>query len=150
MERQLVTVVPLTVAAEKLRGFVADHDAEIFEIEDNRVSLKLDESQAPLMRRWNDRPVPFLIELSFEEAESDPEMRKPISRTIVRVIIRPKRQRDRRRRDTSERARQLLLSLKSYLMAQDDAGIETPKSHQEQREAFLRNTKQILSYWLRT
>jgi diguanylate cyclase (GGDEF)-like protein/PAS domain S-box-containing protein len=151
LERRLVTVVPLTVAAEKLRGFVADHNAEIFMIEGNCASLKIDERCAPLMRRWSDRPVPFLIELTFDEAELPSEARGKgkLPRTMVHVVIRPKRQRDRRRRDAAERAQQLLVSLKSYLMAHDHAGLETECEPQEDRENFLRNAKQILSYWLR-
>ena len=68
LERELVTAVPLAIAAEKLRGFVADHSAEIMSIDENKVHLKIDEQHAPLMRRWSDRPVPFLIELTFNEA----------------------------------------------------------------------------------
>ena len=42
-------------------------------------------------------------------------------RTLVQITIRPKRQRDRRRNGAGERARQMFVSLKSYLMAQDYA-----------------------------
>ena len=41
------------------------------------------------------------------------------SRTLINVAIRPQRGRDRRQRDVLERARQLLGSLKSYLVAQE-------------------------------
>jgi diguanylate cyclase (GGDEF)-like protein len=149
--RRLVTVVPLTVAAEKLRGFVADHGAVVSGIEENRVTLKIDEQNAPLMRRWNDRPVPFLIELSFEEiaAAGETRSKSKLARTLVHVVVRPKRQRDRRRRDAGERAQQLLVSLMSYMMAHDDTGLETEERQDDDREVFLGNTKQVLSYWLR-
>jgi hypothetical protein len=41
------------------------------------------------------------------------------SRTLIHVVIRPQRARDRRQRDALERARQLLVSLKAYLVAQE-------------------------------
>ena len=121
LERELVTAVPLEMTAEKLRGFVADHSAEVVSIEGSRVLLKIDEEHAPLMRRWSDRPVPFLIALTFRQASEleDLEHSDASRRTAVRVSIRPKRQRDRRRRDVHERARKLLASLKAYLMAQE-------------------------------
>jgi hypothetical protein len=46
----------------------------------------------------------------------------------VEVTIRPRRDRDRRREATVERARRLLGSLKSYLMAREDDGKTTAPS----------------------
>ena len=42
--------------------------------------------------------------------------------TRIEVVIRPRRDRDRRREATVEKARRLLGSLKSYLMAREDDG----------------------------
>jgi hypothetical protein len=42
--------------------------------------------------------------------------------TRIEVLIRPRRDRDRRRDATTERARRLLGSLKSYLMARENDG----------------------------
>lgn len=123
IEKQLITAVPLNVSVEKLRGFVADHHAEIVSIDSRRVVMKLDGDNIPLNRRTGDRPVPFLIEIEFEEVEQADEARtgRTVQRTLVRAIIRPKRDRDRRKRDASERAKQLYASLKSYLVAQEYA-----------------------------
>ena len=71
------------------------------------------------MRRTTDRPVPFLIEVEFEEI-SEPDagrQGRTVQRTLLKTIIRPKRDRDRRKRDAVERAKQLFTSLKSYLIA---------------------------------
>jgi diguanylate cyclase (GGDEF)-like protein/PAS domain S-box-containing protein len=152
LQRSLVTVVPLKVTAEKLRGFVADHHSEIVSVNGDRVTLHIDGQYTPLLRRTNDRPVPFLIELAFEEQRLPVEGRPNSTalRTVIHVIIRPKRQRDRRRRDAIERARQLLVSLKSYLMAQDHLpGPSTTEEKRGERDGILRKSKQILSYWLR-
>jgi len=120
IERHLVTPVPITMVAEKLKGFVADHEAEITQIEDDLVLLKLESEQADLMRRAGDRPLPFGIRLQFEEARLESKGNSGTAlRTMVHVTVRPLRNRDRRRKDVIERARQLLVSLKSYLMAHE-------------------------------
>lgn len=118
LERNLVTSVPFKVAAEKLKGFVADHHAEIASLEEKRVVLRIEAGAAPLMRRTSDRPVPFEIEINFDE-EAVPENSSAYARTFIQVVIRPRKDRDRRRRDAIERATKLLASLKSYLMAQE-------------------------------
>jgi diguanylate cyclase (GGDEF)-like protein/PAS domain S-box-containing protein len=116
VQRELITSVPLRIAAEKLKGFVSDHHAEILEIVDNTVHLKIDGPYTPLTRR----PVPFVIELEFRETRlrSEGRTQDAALRTAIRVSIRPSRKRDRRRRDMEQRALQLLASLKSYFMAQ--------------------------------
>ena len=149
LERSLVTVVPLEVSAEKMRGFVADHHAEILTIVDNQVTLKIDGQNTPLVRRWSDRPVPLLIDVTFDEGQSDGRLGGNMAKTLIHVAIRPKRQRDRRRRDAKERAGQLLASLKSYLMASDHSTSQQATDSDQEREGFLRDTKQVLSFWLR-
>ncbi len=124
LQRRVVTVVPLHLATEKLRGFIADHGAEIVEIAKNRVVLEIAGRNLPLMRRSSDRPTPFLVELNLEEVHADHAVQALGSqlRTLIQITVRPKRQRDRRRLGVDERARYLFLSLKSYLMAQDYPG----------------------------
>lgn len=123
LSRTLVTSVPLNVVVEKMRGFMADHHAEIVSIAESHLTLRIDGENTPFLRRNSDRPVPFFIEMKFSEATVPAEGRgNPTSRTIVHVTIRPHRSRDRRRRDAIERAGQLLLSLKSYLVAQEVRG----------------------------
>ena len=115
LQRRVVTVVPLQVAAEKLRGFVADHGAEIIELKANHVMLEIAGQDLPTTRRKHDRPTPFLVELDLEEIPSDGDARSAGTelRTAVQVTVRPKRQRDRRRHEADERARHLFVSLKS-------------------------------------
>jgi diguanylate cyclase (GGDEF)-like protein/PAS domain S-box-containing protein len=124
LERQLVTTVPIHVAVEKLRGFIADHHAEIVSIDEERVVLKIDAAHLPQSRRATDRPVPFVIELTFSEKRVETrclpgQESGKVVRTFAHVIIRPRRNRDRRRRDADQRAAELLMSVKSYLMAHE-------------------------------
>lgn len=121
IESQLITSVPLTIAAEKLKGFVADHEAEIVSVEENRTTLKIDGVNTTGMRRTTDRSVSFIVDLIFEEARMsvDGKSEGTIAKTMINVVIQPNRRRDRRRSDINERANQLLFSLKSYFIAQD-------------------------------
>lgn len=123
LQRRVVTAVPLRLATEKLRGFVADHAARILEIAEHRVVLEISAQGLPVIRGTADRPPPFLVELSLTEVLADDQAARGVElQTIVQITIRPKRRRDRRRDSADPYARQLFLSLKSYLMAQDDSG----------------------------
>lgn len=147
LSRRLVTVVPMKVAAEKLRGFVADHKAQIFDVRDNCVTVNIDDAAAGLGKRKSDRSVPFTIELTFEEEKIGNTRRGAggMQRTLIQVVVRPRRQRDRRRRDMLERARQLLVSVKSYLMAHEYVE-ESPEPEPENaRDKTLQRSRNILS-----
>ena len=126
LERTLVTSVPLNVAIEKLRGFVADHDAEILSVEGNRVLMNFEGKSSLPQRRRGDRSVPFVTELSFDgnapphiakfEApwrDNDPCYHSPEEEPGSSTT-----QRD------WDRARQLLTSLTSYLMAHEASSEE--------------------------
>ena len=69
LEQDLVTPVPIKMAIEKLRGFVADHQAKIVAIDGNQVRLEIDDKPASRLRRLTDRPVSFCIDLRFEEEQ---------------------------------------------------------------------------------
>ncbi|MCE9527909.1 MAG: GGDEF domain-containing protein, partial [Planctomycetales bacterium] len=120
LEKTLTTAVPLNIVVEKMKGFIADHHAELIPGDDRRISLKIDVGGATNLRRSGDRDVSFLIDLGFDEVKEPGKMHgQRISRTLIHVSIRPQRGRDRRQRDVLERARLLLGSLKSYLVAQE-------------------------------
>ncbi len=119
LQRRVLTPVPLQLAKEKIRGFVAERHAQIVKAGEDSLVLMIGGKHVPLMRRNGDRPTPLLMELDLEEVHLPSERRPGCKdlRTVVRVTIRPKRQRDRRRPDVDVRARQMLADLKSYLMA---------------------------------
>jgi hypothetical protein len=119
LQRRVLTPVPVQLATEKIRGFVAARGAQVLAVGDDYLQLLIDGKHVPLMRRTGDRPTPMLIELQLEELHQSSERRPGCKdlRTVVRVTIRPRRQRDRRRPDVDARARELLAELKSYLMA---------------------------------
>ena len=127
VEATLVTTVPIEVAVQKLRGFIADQQAKVVKTNENELELVVSDNHAGGSRRVGDRSVSFLIQLKLsqshhERANSQGFAAGTYVETRIAVLIRPRRDRDRRRDATTERARRLLGSLKSYLMAREDDG----------------------------
>jgi hypothetical protein len=127
VEASLVTTVPIEVAIQKLRGFSADHSAKIVKTNENELDLVVTDSHRNSNRRATDRPVTFLIQLKLMQQRGERTNSHGLAagmhvETRIDVVIRPRRDRDRRREATTEKARRLLGSLKSYLMAREDDG----------------------------
>jgi diguanylate cyclase (GGDEF)-like protein len=128
VECDLVTAVPLKVAVEKLRGFVADQRAVIVDTGDEQIVLHVDGVQS---RRQNDRNMQFIVELKFStgvvQHTARGENTSELAQTRVHVSVRPKRDRDRRVELATERARDIVSSLRSYLMAhEENVGADEP------------------------
>ncbi len=144
IEQVLVTPVPIKIAIEKLRGFVADHRAKIVKIDGNHVRLEIDDKHPGRLRRLTDRPVTFCVDLRFEEERIHKDPTDPSSggllRTKIQFSISTRKNRDRRRNDVSNRARQVLVSFRSYLMASEEEG--------RPQKGALRRAKRILTPWL--
>jgi diguanylate cyclase (GGDEF)-like protein/PAS domain S-box-containing protein/putative nucleotidyltransferase with HDIG domain len=126
-EATLVTAVPIEVAVQKLRGFVSDQNAKITKADENQLILEVTDLNIGSNRRSTDRSVTFVIEMQFSQRHVDRANTQGLAagkylETRIEVAIRPRRERDRRRDTTVNKARQLLGSLKSYLMAQEDEG----------------------------
>ena len=123
------TPVPLQMAIEKLRGFVADHRAAILKIDGNQVQLEITEKDASRLRRLTDRPVSFRLNLRFEEQrlqKQESEYAGHLIRTKIHVAISPRKERDRRRATSCDRARQVLTSFRAYLMATTEDEMVVP------------------------
>ncbi len=126
IEQQLASHVPIDVSVEKLRGFIADHHANVLELNGTRVVLAI--TCGPPARPFlsnSERRTRFTMELEFREdreVQELPDGRKidHFLRTLIKVVIRPEKSaRERRQRTVDDRARQLLISLRAYLMAVD-------------------------------
>jgi diguanylate cyclase (GGDEF)-like protein len=143
----LITSVPLTMAVEKLRGFVLDHHAEILGIKADRIELQIEAYKGQPTRRRNDRPIPFLVELMFAEQRVDIRNAEGAAtgrtlKTRVRVAIRLKRTRDRRSTEITLQASAILAAIRSYLMA----NLESPT---EEAPAASRRAVNMLVPWLK-
>ncbi|MEN6405298.1 MAG: diguanylate cyclase [Thermoguttaceae bacterium] len=129
LQQDLITPVPVKMAIEKLRGFVADHQAKIVATDGNRVRLEIEyRTGNGRFRRFADRTTAFTVEVAFEEERLQRDRRDEhaksldagTTRTRMRVIVSPRRGRDRRRHDVMDLARDVLVSFRSYLMAYED------------------------------
>ena len=143
-EKTLVTAVPLKMAIEKLRGFVADHQAKIGSINGNRIGLEIDEATTRRLRRSADRSSSYAIDLTFQEErkrrKEDEFGATGAARTKIRVCIQPENLRNRRQEDLLLKAQEMFVSLRSYLMAIEE---ETPPSE----NTFVR-VGRVLVPWL--
>jgi diguanylate cyclase (GGDEF)-like protein/putative nucleotidyltransferase with HDIG domain/PAS domain S-box-containing protein len=127
VEARLKTAVPLEIAVQKLRGFVSDQNAKILSTKQNEMSMELTDRLSTANRRKTDREVAFTITLRFSEqhvqrANSHGLTAGEYVETHVDVTIHPRRDRDRRHDTTIAKARGLLGSLKSYLIAIEHEG----------------------------
>ncbi|MGD9644726.1 MAG: diguanylate cyclase [Pirellulales bacterium] len=127
LEQQLETPVPLTLAVDKLRGFVTDIDAEVLSIEDPWVCLRIDGSRVPFLRRQADRRLRCLMHVMFDDevaASSEDSTRRMKSggRTRIQVVVAAQRLRDRQRQAMTWFAQELLSGFRQYLMAEDVTG----------------------------
>lgn len=118
LSQELMTQSPIDRTVEKLHGFVADHQGQVVAIEGNEVQIRLGGSDS-LFRRKGDRQVAILMNLRLkeEQAVADAKGFAGMTRTRIMLEIRPFKSRDRRRAEAIERAKQMLISLRSYLMA---------------------------------
>lgn len=113
LKRAMKTRVPLNLAVEKIRGFVADHRAAVSEVKEDSIKMVIDGESLPMQRRSSDRAVPLILDLQFSPITAE----NGSQHTKVQISISPRRNRDRRKRDAIERARHILQSLQSYLVA---------------------------------
>jgi len=146
LERSLVTAVPIKIAVEKLRGFIADHEARVVKTDGDSVTLNISEDSGSRQRRFTDRPISFQVSIKFKERRDRTEGQQPRmgpARTTIHVRIAPLRGRDRRRENLAQRARDVLISFQSYLMAQEIPTEQQP----EQPETRLSRAARFLTPW---
>jgi diguanylate cyclase (GGDEF)-like protein len=119
MTTEIITPVPANFAIEKLRGFIADHKAEIVSVSEGNLHLRVNVRVGVGGRRNADSQIPFNVRLRLVEAHepANPQRRKPACIvTKVKVEVAPVRTRDRRRQEVETCTHQVILALKSYLM----------------------------------
>ncbi|MCC9644637.1 diguanylate cyclase [Rhodopirellula sp. JC740] len=115
----LVTPVPTDLAVEKLRGFISDHRAEIIQVSGNVVSLRIVAHCGGIGRRASDHRITLHVMIHLNEGLGKRSRTDhAITQTNLRVSIQPVRNRDRRNRDLNGCVREVLGSLRSYLMAE--------------------------------
>jgi diguanylate cyclase (GGDEF)-like protein len=121
-EFNIRTPVPADLTIEKLRGFIADHNAEIISVNEDQVSLKVNAICSTAGgRRRIDQHIALRAQLTLSESKSDivgTGTGVGFVSTNVHVRLQPIRSRDRRNEQLSVCSRQLAASLRSYLMGE--------------------------------
>ncbi len=117
----ILTPVPADLAIEKLKGFIADHGAEIISVDESQVSIKINASYAAGGRRRVDQHIGLRLDLTLSEARPD-EMgasrKVSAGHSKVHTILTPLRSRDRRHQDLQGCVNNVIASLRSYLMGE--------------------------------
>ena len=117
----LSTPVPIDFVVEKLKGFVADHHAEILKVGEHEIEIRIVAVFRVGGRRRTDQRMEFMLYMNFDETEIARRGAAGTNvggtQTLISVAMRPVKSRDRRNKDVSAGAAQLLRSLRSYLMA---------------------------------
>ena len=109
------------------------------------MQLEIEDLSTSRLRRLTDRTTGFLVDLSFEEERLQKERSdaRPSfgdsTRTKIRITVRSRKSRDRRREEAIKHARNILMSFRSYLMAEEES---TPSID------ALTRAKRILAPWL--
>lgn len=122
-EFDIVTPVPVDLAIEKLRGFIADHAAEIITVKENQVSIKVNATYSSGGRRRVDHRMAIKVQLTLSESVGNRDggtssARSLPSLTNVHITLSPIRNRDRRGRDVVACYNQVVSGLRSYLMGE--------------------------------
>ncbi|MEM9644274.1 MAG: diguanylate cyclase [Planctomycetota bacterium] len=125
-EFNIVTGVPLELAVEKLRGFIADHEADILKVTEDQLDLRVTAVCRTGGRRAFDQHVALSVKLTLAERTSDSQTAgsQPAGgagrfrKTCVHARIEPVRNRDRRLGELNTCIEQVVSSLNSYLMGE--------------------------------
>ena len=113
VQTKLGTKVPMSIAIQKLQGFVSDHQGEIENTTDDSVSIRITSADVSDCRRRSDRPIPFRLQIDFEETVAEDNNKQ--TEMNVRLLI--VNSRERRAGGGEDIARRIVRSLRSYLMA---------------------------------
>ena len=119
LELDILTPVPADLAIEKLRGFIADHGAEIISVNESQVSIKVNALHQGHGRRTVDQHIGLKVNLTLSERLGETRLGvSALTKTNVHVEIEPIRSRNRRNRHLNTCVRRVVASLRSYLMGE--------------------------------
>ncbi len=118
IKQNLRSFVPKSMIREKLRGFCLDHRATVVLWEDDHIQLQVGHKLLSLLRRRSDRVAPCILDIELHDVfEQDTKMKY----TGINITVSIQKGRDRRNTEAMNRARQLLASLKAYMMVSSES-----------------------------
>lgn len=150
VEQRFTSDVPLESSIDKLRGYIADHHADIVALDGNRVQLSVASPGLGAPQAGAETEAPkFILDLEYREqagpspaANTDGATADAAAagvQTTIDVAIRSEGKARGGRKQLETAARQLLVSLRAYLMATDAA--EPPQA------TILSRVVEHLSAW---
>lgn len=113
-ELTLVSPVPCDLVIEKLRGFIADHGAQVISVSETQVSIRVCASSTDIGRRRVDKRMMMNVNLIVGDYDGDDSSMS----TKIQIKIQPTKSRDRRRRHTGDCISQIVRSIRSYLLGE--------------------------------
>ncbi len=117
-EFDILAPVPSDLAIDKLRGFIADHSAEVIDVQESQVILKLNVRCQRGGRRRADRRIAIRVELTMSERRQSVGQLQSRQMTNCHITLEPIRNRDRRSRELGDCFNRVVTSLNSYLLGQ--------------------------------
>ncbi len=121
LKATLTTPVPPELAIQKLRGFIADHNAEILSVSEGELKLKLNVTYATGGRRSRDSHLPFCVQLKLSESirrvgvgGADRVTTQP--RTVIQIELTPLRSAARRSQEVAVCGRRIIVGINGYVM----------------------------------
>ena len=115
----LTTPVPVDLVVEKLKGFVADHEAQVLSVTDDEVSLQLN-IRCGEGRRASDSLTRLQVDLLLQQQpadDADGRGRRTVNQTTIDVEVTAAGRRTRRTEELQSAIDRIIASLRSYLMA---------------------------------
>lgn len=120
---KLVTNVPIEMAVEKLKGFISDRDAQILKADNNELRLEVVDHD-PGCKKPSERHTVFIIEMKLsqehiEKSNNSGFAAGSYAHTFIEVMLQTKSGKRGKGGRLDERARLMLASLQSYIMARE-------------------------------
>ena len=126
IQQTLITPVPTKMAIEKLRGFVADHGARIVKIDGNQIQLDIAENPRASSGDLRIAPSPFISTCGSKSSGYGGNVATAMSavaeccRHVFSLRLHRGSAATAAAADVAEKAQQVLVSLRSYLMANSE------------------------------
>ncbi len=117
-KRDFLSLIPLEISIEKLKGFIADHRGEIVTAEADFVCVRVDCQNHEAVRRNGERPAVVQLDVRVERVQVPTKLKTYQQCTRFRVTAKTVKARDRRAAVIRGQITQIFQSFQTYLGAQ--------------------------------
>lgn len=116
----IIVTVPPELAIEKLRGFLADWQAQSVNYKEGMITLTLDLRKAPAYLRANDRDVTLNMAIQIRTADYLPQDEREAAsqRTLITATLKSTSKRDRRTSSLEDQMQRVFVAFNRYLVGE--------------------------------